>query len=110
MLREGIPSLWNPKQELCGRDVPPELFIHGPEWIQSLEDYSDRFMYDTDNCTAESYVGTSLLVAHVRDEVFSVLFALCLSRTASRTWSSSFFGRCAIANLRKSEIAQGAGL
>ena len=68
-----ISRLWNLKHELRGRGVPPELLIHAPEWIQLLEDYSDCFMFGRDNYTAESCVGTSLLVAYVRDEAFSVL-------------------------------------
>jgi len=68
-----ISRLWNLKHELRGRDVPPDLLIHAPEWIQLLEDYSGGFMFGRDNYTAESYVGTSLLVAYIRDEVFSLL-------------------------------------
>ena len=55
--------------------MPPELMIDGPEWIQLLEDHSDRFLFGTDNYTAEAYMGTADLVAYVRDEVFSQLSA-----------------------------------
>jgi hypothetical protein len=70
-----ISRLWNLKHELRGRDVPPELLMHAPGWIQLLEDYSEGFMFGKDNYRAESYVGTSLLVAYVRDEVLSALLA-----------------------------------
>jgi len=59
--------------EVRGRPVPPELMIDGPDWIQLLEDHSDRFLFGTDNYTTEAYVGTADLVAYVRDEVFSQL-------------------------------------
>ena len=59
--------------EVRERAVPPELMIDGPDWIQLLEDHSDRFLFGTDNYTAEAYTGTADLVAYVRDEVFSQL-------------------------------------
>jgi predicted TIM-barrel fold metal-dependent hydrolase len=59
--------------EVRGRAVPPELMIDGLEWIRLLEDQSERFLFGTDNYTAEAYLGTADLVAYVRDEVFPQL-------------------------------------
>jgi predicted TIM-barrel fold metal-dependent hydrolase len=68
--------------EVRGRAVPPELMIDGPDWIQLLEDHSDRFLFGTDNYTAEAYTGTADLVAYVRDEVFSQLSAEAIEAIA----------------------------
>jgi predicted TIM-barrel fold metal-dependent hydrolase len=59
--------------EIRGREVPTEVLIHGSEWIQLLEDQSDRFMFGTDSYSAESYDGIPTLLTYVRYEVFSQL-------------------------------------
>ena len=53
--------------------MPPGMPIDGPEWIQLLEDHSERFMFGTDAYWPEGCVGLPRLLTYVRDEVFSQL-------------------------------------
>ncbi len=77
---ERHPNLYADLSALClvfhemkGREPWPELLIDGPEWIQLLEDHSDRFLFGTDVYFLEAYVNPAAIMAYVRDEVFSQL-------------------------------------